>query len=69
MPRMHWIAVAGGTFTVDGGGAGADHVYVQSAELNGKPLTKAELHHHDLKAGGALHFRMGAEPSGWGKDG
>jgi predicted alpha-1,2-mannosidase len=63
------IAVAGGTFTVDADGAGADHVYVQSVELDGKPLTKAELHHHDLKAGGKLHFQMGAEPSGWGKDG
>lgn len=50
-------------------GAGTDHVYVQSAELNGKPLTKPELHHNELKAGGALHFKMGADPSGWGKEG
>jgi predicted alpha-1,2-mannosidase len=63
------IAVAGGTFTVDADGAGAGAVYVQSVELNGKALTKPELHHNDLKAGGTLHFKMGSDPSGWGKEG
>jgi len=63
------IAVTGGTFTVDAEGAGAASIYVQSATLNGKPLTKAELHHKDLKAGGSLHFKMGEKPSDWGKQG
>lgn len=53
------------------GGAGADHVHVhvQSAELNGQPLTKPELHHNDRKVGGTLHFKMGADPSDWRKEG
>jgi predicted alpha-1,2-mannosidase len=63
------IAVTGGTFTVDADGAGAGSVYVQSAELNGKPLTTPELRHKDLKAGGTLHFKMGDKPSAWGKQG
>jgi predicted alpha-1,2-mannosidase len=63
------IAVAGGTFTVEADGASADHIYVQSVELDGKPLTKPELVHGDLKAGGSLHFKMGKEPSDWGKGG
>ena len=29
---------------------------------------RAELVHGDLKAGGSLHFKMGAAPSDWGKD-
>jgi predicted alpha-1,2-mannosidase len=63
------IAVAGGTFTVDADGAGVENVYVQSVELNGKPLTKPELRHGDLQAGGSIHFKMGAKPSGWGTSG
>lgn len=63
------IAVQGGTFTVDADGADASNVYVQSAALNGKPLTKPELKHSDLKAGGSLKFKMGASPSAWGKSG
>lgn len=63
------IAVPGGTFTVDADDAGATQIYVQSATLNGKPLTTPELRHGDLKAGGSLHFKMGATPSAWGKQG
>jgi predicted alpha-1,2-mannosidase len=63
------IAVPGGKFTVDADDAGPGHVYVQSAELDGKPLTKAEIHHGDLKSGGSLHFKMGKSPSAWGREG
>jgi putative alpha-1,2-mannosidase len=63
------IAVQGGKFTIDADGAGAPRVYVQSATLNGKPLTQPELRHGDLKAGGKLEFKMGANPSDWGKSG
>lgn len=59
------IAVQGGKFTVDA--EGTPGIYVQSVELNGKPLTKPELRHGDLQAGGSLHFKMGDEPSAWGK--
>lgn len=61
------IAVTGGTFTVEADGVDADHIYVQSVELDGKALTKPELVHSDLKAGGSLHFKMGNAPSDWGK--
>lgn len=60
---------ASGTFTVDADIPSAASIYVQSAELNGEPLTKGELRHKDLKAGGSLHFKMGEAPSDWGKRG
>jgi predicted alpha-1,2-mannosidase len=61
------IAVSGGTFTIDAEGASAANIYVQSAELDGKPLAKAELHHADLEAGGSLKFVMGPSAGTWGR--
>ncbi|MFI5296998.1 MAG: GH92 family glycosyl hydrolase [Polyangiales bacterium] len=60
------LDVAGGTFTIDAQGSSDATPYVQSVTLNGSPLTVAELHQSDLKAGGSLTFVMGAAPSTWG---
>lgn len=62
------IAVSGGTFTVDAPEVSDTNIYVQSVELSGAPLTRAEVRHADLKPGGSLVFHMGPAPSGWGKD-
>jgi len=61
------IAVAGGTFTIDAPEVSDTNLYVQSATLNGAPLTTPELGHADLKAGGTLSFVMGPAPSTWGQ--
>jgi predicted alpha-1,2-mannosidase len=61
------ISVGGGTFTIDAPGVSDTNLYVQSATLNGAPLTTPELHHADLKAGGKLSFVMGPAPSTWGQ--
>jgi predicted alpha-1,2-mannosidase len=61
------IAVTGGTFTVDAPGVSDENLYVQSATLNGAPLTAPQLSHADLKAGGSLTFVMGPAPSTWGQ--
>lgn len=63
------IAVAGGTFTIDAPLVSDENVYVQSVKLNGAPLTRPEIRHADLAAGGALELEMGPSPSAWGQDG
>jgi predicted alpha-1,2-mannosidase len=61
------ISVKGGSFTIDAPAASTENVYVQSATLNGKPLTTPTFQHSDLKAGGSLAFVMSATPSTWGQ--
>jgi predicted alpha-1,2-mannosidase len=44
-----------------------ENVYIQSATLNGKPLTRAWLLHSEIVAGGTLELQMGAAPNKeWG---
>ena len=62
------VKVPGGVFTIDAPAVSTDNLYVQSATLNGAPLTKPELRHADLAAGGSLAFVMGPAPSAWGRD-
>jgi predicted alpha-1,2-mannosidase len=40
-----------------------NHPYVQSAKLNGKPLSRAWIRHSEIAAGGTLEFVMGAAPN------
>ena len=40
-----------------------DHPYIQSALLNGKPLSRAWLEHSEIAAGGRLEFELGSEPN------
>jgi predicted alpha-1,2-mannosidase len=43
--------------------------YIQSATLNGKPLTKPWFDHSEIKNGGTLIFSMGPEPNkNWGSE-
>ncbi|MEO7094246.1 MAG: GH92 family glycosyl hydrolase [Polyangiales bacterium] len=58
---------ARGTFTIDAKDGSATNLHVQSATLNGAPLTTPTLTHADLKPGGSLTFVMGPKPSSWGK--
>jgi predicted alpha-1,2-mannosidase len=41
----------------------ARNKYIQSAQLNGKPLTKAWFHHEDIANGGNLVLEMGDHPN------
>ena len=40
-----------------------DHLYIQSALLNGKPLSRAWLRHGEIAAGGRLEVDLGPEPN------
>lgn len=57
----------GKTFTITAENVSAQNIYIQSASLNGQPLTGPWFYHRDLVKGGELHLVMGPEPNkGWG---
>ncbi|MDR3699784.1 MAG: GH92 family glycosyl hydrolase [Candidatus Sulfopaludibacter sp.] len=54
-------------FTIRARGAAEGHPYIQSATLNGKPLTRTWLSHEEIVKGGELVFAMGPAPNrSWG---
>jgi predicted alpha-1,2-mannosidase len=53
----------GNTFTIKTINNSEKNIYIQSAELNGKPLSAPFLLHSDLIKGGELIFEMGPEPN------
>ena len=57
----------GKTFEIVAKGASEDNKYIQSATLNGEPLTRPFLSHDDVVKGGKLVFVMGDQPNKeWG---
>lgn len=59
----------GKTFTIVAENNSPKNVYIQSATLNGKPLTRSWFTHEELAAGGELVLKMGPEPNrDWGKN-
>ena len=62
-PRWH----KGTTFVIVAHGNSSANCYVQSAQLNGKPLQRAWITHAEITSGGMLEFVMGSEPNfKWG---
>lgn len=58
------IALPGGTtFTIVARNNAPENIYIQSAELNGKPYGRSYITHPDILAGGQLTFVMGPEPN------
>jgi len=56
----------GAKFTITAENQAPDHPYVQSAKLNGSPLSRAWIRHSEIVSGGALEFVMGLKPNeGW----
>jgi predicted alpha-1,2-mannosidase len=58
-PKYH----SGETFTIRAHDNSKTNVYIQSAKLNGKPLKRAWIFHHEVVDGGLLEFEMGPEPN------
>ncbi len=57
----------GKTFTIEARNSSSSNIYIQSAELNGKPYHKCYLDYSDLTAGGKLVLMMGPQPEKqWG---
>ena len=53
----------GKSFSIVAENNSAENIYIQSAELNGKPYTKSFITHKDILAGGTLKFVMGNQPN------
>jgi predicted alpha-1,2-mannosidase len=51
------------TFTIIAENNSPENVFIQSAQLNGKELTRSWFTHADIVAGGELRFRMGTKPN------
>jgi predicted alpha-1,2-mannosidase len=63
------IHLAGGrNFIVNAKNVSVENKYVVRAELNGKPLDRAWLHHREIAAGGHLTLVMGRNPSHWAEE-
>ena len=66
-PRVTLQLSSGRTFVIEAKETSATNKYIQSAELNGKPLDRAWLRHSELAAGGRLVLVMGSRPNkAWG---
>lgn len=63
--RMSLQVANGKRFTVIADNNSSANVYIQSATLNGKPLTQPMIRYEDIMAGSTLHFVMGPKPSHW----
>jgi predicted alpha-1,2-mannosidase len=53
----------GRTFTVIADNNSAENIYIQSATLNGKPLTRPWIARNEMISGGTLRFVMGSKPN------
>jgi predicted alpha-1,2-mannosidase len=53
----------GTAFTIVAENNSHENMYIQSAKLNGKELTRSWFTHDNILAGGVLHFRMGSKPN------
>jgi predicted alpha-1,2-mannosidase len=57
----------GKTFVIETHNNSVENKYIQSAKLNGKPLTKTWLTHKEITHGGVVSFEMGPTPNkNWG---
>nr|WP_067058691.1 GH92 family glycosyl hydrolase [Mucilaginibacter sp. L294] len=57
----------GKLFTILAVNNSVKNIYIQSAQLNGKPYKKCFIDYKDIAAGGTLKLQMGAQPSkSWG---
>jgi predicted alpha-1,2-mannosidase len=57
----------GKSFTIEAPATSPANLYVEAAELNGKPLDRAWLTDDEIAKGGILLLHMGSRPSGWAR--
>jgi predicted alpha-1,2-mannosidase len=60
------LHLAGGkSFVIEARNLSPGNIYVAAATLNGKPLSRAWLHHREIAAGGRLVLTMAGSPNHW----
>lgn len=57
---------SGKAFTILANNRSETYIYIESVELNGKPLTQTFITHDNVVEGGTLIFNMTDKPSSWG---
>jgi len=63
--RMSLALANGKTFRVEASNNSVENIYIQSANLNGRPLDVPIITWEQIQAGGVLRFAMGQKPSQW----
>jgi putative alpha-1,2-mannosidase len=60
------LGTSGNRLVIEAPEAGPDRPFVRSVTLNGKPLDRAWLTHHEIAHGATLHFKLANSPGEWG---
>jgi predicted alpha-1,2-mannosidase len=66
-PEYH-ICSVGDKFIIKAENNSPENIYIQSATLNGQPLSRPWIKHEELISGGVLELKMGPSRSTWGSD-
>lgn len=56
----------GKAFVIEAPGVSRSNRFIQAAALNGNPLDRPYIWHHEIVQGGHLALTVGPQPSGWG---
>jgi len=62
------LGSSGKPLVIEAPEAGEEHIYVKAVTLNGKPLRRAWLRHHEIAQGAVLRFSLDTVPGDWGTD-
>ena len=60
------LGAGGATLEIDAPDATAENRYIVSATLNGRPLDRAWIRHHEITHGAVLHYALSDTPASWG---
>ena len=63
------LGESGAKFVIEAPKASPDHVYIATARLNGEPIDRAWIYHHEIKTGGHLTLDLSTTPTPWGTSG
>jgi predicted alpha-1,2-mannosidase len=60
------LGSSGNSLIIEAPEVGENYIYVKAMKLNGKPLHRAWIRHHEIAKGGVLHFTLDTSPGEWG---
>ena len=60
------LGASGKSLVIEAPDAGEEHIFVKAVTLNGKPLHRAWLRHHEIAQGAVLRFTLDTAPGDWG---
>jgi len=63
IPKATIKLASGNNFTMEAQNLSETNIYIQSATLNGEPLTRSYITHEEILNGSILIFKMGDQPN------